>query len=128
MSARAVVAAGAQKAGKGRRKASPDMTWSDVLAGAPWPLWSIEGDGFTPPTNKQWHETLFHCRLAFAIMGRTKKELVELFRRDANINLDAMENFQREMRNCNRVMQTLEIASARIIVVGSAVEALDSAA
>ena len=79
------------------------------------------------PNNEQFTEVgLFHlitCRMALAMMYKTKTELNEMFEQDGNVGdamCDLVENMGKAKNFFSRFSEFLDLAETRIIVAGSA--------
>jgi hypothetical protein len=97
-----------------------ETSWNAQLETAEWPIWEFGEDGFFPPENDAWRDSLPWVRVAYTIMGHSKEQMLGLWRENADETATIMEEIAREARNIESVLQLLRSASARLILSGSA--------
>lgn len=79
-----------------------------------------------PSPNKHYANAkgdIINIRIAAAIMGQTKEELIEAWGKDADLVFDMLEKIGKTIKKYEAALELLQTAEARIIVAGEAAQA-----
>jgi hypothetical protein len=106
---------------KSRRKAPAKITTLKKVAALDFEPWQVDADFKVPTLEEIANPHLILCRLAYALMHKSKPELVQSFADGTTTILPLIGRLEESRRFFMGAAQLLELGRARLIVAGSCV-------